>query len=82
MAFNQTGDRDRAEFHGPYTTDNDYNAYHDPSMLNWLIKTPLRSPVSEPHIDIVAQLKPVIEAAYDCGPRADSRCFEGTRVEV
>ena len=38
--------------------------------------------MSEPHIDIVAQLKPVFNAAYDCGPRANSRCLEGTRVEV
>ena len=24
----------------------------------------------------------MFNAAYDCGPRADSKCFEGTRVEV
>ena len=33
-------------------------------------------------IDIVSQLNPVINAAYDCGPRANSKCFQGTRVEV
>ena len=38
--------------------------------------------MSAPPIDIVSQLNPAINAAYDCGPRANLKCFQGTRVEV
>ena len=37
---------------------------------------------SVPSIDLIARLTPELNAAYDCGPRADSKCFEGTRIEV
>ena len=30
----------------------------------------------------IARLNPVLNAAYNCGPRADSKCFQGTRVQV
>ena len=35
-----------------------------------------------PPIDLIDRLRPLLDAAYDCGPRAGSKCFENTRVEV
>ena len=38
--------------------------------------------ISAHSIDLRAILQPVGDAGYDCGPRANERCHEGTRVGI